>query len=198
VALPTTLGRSGFPTMTRTFRRCNADHRINVWDDSPEAWTGLRRLYSGGVSASADGPDRGGAPVDAVAGPTRPGFLRRLGAFVVDWVIAVLVTFLVLPYDLYTGQGPPPDLVLGVPESSWAVLGVFGVMTAALVMLAGSTVGHRLFSLQVWQVRPGFFPLQVLVRTALACLFLPALIVLADGRGLHDLAAGTRLVRLPR
>jgi uncharacterized RDD family membrane protein YckC len=115
-----------------------------------------------------------------------PGFLRRLGAFAVDWVISVLVTFLVLPYDLYTGEGPAPATVLGLPESSWVVLGVFAATTVLLV------------SLQVWQVRPGFFPLQVVVRTLLACLFLPALVVTADGRGLHDLAAGTRLVRLPR
>ncbi len=184
--------------MTRTFRRCNANHRIHVWDGAPEAWTGLRRPYSGAVSTSAAAPGSGHPPADGAADPSRPGFLRRLGAFLVDWVIAVLVTFLVLPYDLYTGEGPPPDLVLGVPESDWAVLGVFFVMTAALVALTGSTVGHRLFSLQVWQVRPGAFPLQVLVRTALACLFIPALLVLADGRGLHDLAVGSVTVPVQR
>jgi uncharacterized RDD family membrane protein YckC len=152
---------------------------------------------------SATGPsDSGRSAADGSAGgapePMAPGFPRRLGAFAVDWTISVLVTFLVLPYDLYTGEGPVPNSVLGVPESSWAVLGVFAVMTAALVSLTGSTVGHRLFSLQVWQVRPGSFTLQVVVRTLLTCLFVPGLIVLADGRGLHDLAAGTRLVRLPR
>ena len=127
-----------------------------------------------------------------------PGFARRLGAFAVDWVLSVLVTFLVLPYDLYTGAGPGPSTFLGLPESSWATLGVFAFLTVALVSLTGSTVGHRLFSLQVWQVRPGPWPLQVVVRTLLACLFVPGLVVLEDGRGLHDLAAGTRLVRLPR
>jgi uncharacterized RDD family membrane protein YckC len=149
--------------------------------------------YSGAVSHADAGPSSPDTPA-----PLLPGFLRRLGAFAVDWVISVLVTFLVLPYDLYTGEGPAPPTVLGLPESSWVVLGVFAATTALLVSLTGSTVGHRLFSLQVWQVRPGFFPLQVVVRTLLACLFLPALVVTADGRGLHDLAAGTRLVRLPR
>jgi uncharacterized RDD family membrane protein YckC len=36
------------------------------------------------------------------------------------------------------------------------------------------------------------------VRTLLLCLFVPAVVVGRDGRGLHDLAAGTRIVRLPR
>jgi uncharacterized RDD family membrane protein YckC len=162
---------------------------------------GPRRGRSGrgptvaGVSHPDDAPGR---PATEARETQPPGFLRRLGAFAVDWVISVLVTFLVLPYDLYTGEGPVPSTVLGLPESSWVVLGVFALLNVVLVSLTGSTVGHRLFSLQVWQVRPGSFPLQVVVRTLLACLFVPALVVLADGRGLHDLAAGTRLVRLRR
>jgi uncharacterized RDD family membrane protein YckC len=139
-----------------------------------------------------------GPPPTATPVPEVPGFPRRLGAFAVDWLLSVLVTFLVLPYDLYTGEGPEPSTVLGLPESSWAVLGVFALLNLVLVSLTGSTVGHRLFSLQVWQVRPGVFALQVAVRTLLACLFVPGLVVLPDGRGLHDRAAGTRLVHLPR
>jgi uncharacterized RDD family membrane protein YckC len=38
-------------------------------------------------------------------------------------------------------------------------------------------------------------PLQVLVRTVLLCLFLPAMFWDKDGRGLHDKAAGTLIVR---
>ncbi|MBM6400188.1 RDD family protein [Phycicoccus sonneratiae] len=133
--------------------------------------------------------------------PTRPdaptagdaSLLRRLAGFVVDWVLSALVTFLLLPYDL-AAPGEQPPLLLGVPESSWAVLGVFFLLNAVLVSLTGSTVGHRLLGLQVWQVRPGPFPLQVLVRSALAALVLPAAVTVR-GRGLHDLAAGTRIVR---
>lgn len=130
-------------------------------------------------------------PVTPTAGEA--SLLRRLGGFVVDWVLSALVTFLLLPYDL-AQPGQTPDLFLGVPESSWAVLVVFFVLNAVLVSLTGSTVGHRLLGLQVWQVRPGVFPLQVLVRSALAALVLPAAVTLR-GRGLHDLAAGTRIVR---
>jgi uncharacterized RDD family membrane protein YckC len=125
-------------------------------------------------------------------------FGRRLAAFVVDWVLSALITYNVLPFDLYLGEGPLPRMLLGLPESSWAVLGVFALLNLVLVSLMGSTLGHRLLGLQVWQVRRGFFPVQVLIRTLLACLFVPGLVVGKDGRGLHDLAAGTRLVLLPR
>ena len=52
MALPTTLGRPGFPTVTRMFRRRNACHRINGWDGTPEAWTRVRR-GRGGLRATA-------------------------------------------------------------------------------------------------------------------------------------------------
>ncbi|NHA67124.1 RDD family protein [Phycicoccus flavus] len=124
-----------------------------------------------------------------------PELWRRLLAFLVDWALAVTVTFLVLPYDLVLRPGEEPAMLLGVPESSWAAVGVFFVASSALVALTGSTLGHRLLGLQVWQVRPGLFALQVLVRTALACLFLPGLVRAGDGRLLHDYVAGTRIVR---
>jgi uncharacterized RDD family membrane protein YckC len=38
-------------------------------------------------------------------------------------------------------------------------------------------------------------PFQTLVRTVLLCLFLPAMFWDKDGRGLHDKAAGTVIVR---
>ena len=119
--------------------------------------------------------------------------LRRFGGFVVDWVLSALVTFLVLPFDL-AEPGVRPPMILGVPTSTWAVGGVFVVLTTVLVSLTGSSVGHRLMGLQVGQVRPGPFPLQVLLRSVLAALVLPAAVTVG-GRGLHDLAAGTRIVR---
>lgn len=136
-------------------------------------------------------------PTPAAPTPTAENatLLRRFGGFLVDWVIASLVTFLVLPYDLVLEQGQTPRLLLGIPESSWVAGGVYVLLSTVLVALTGSSVGHRLFGLQVWQVRPGFFPLQVLVRSVLAVLVVPA-VVTSAGRGLHDLAAGTRIVRV--
>jgi uncharacterized RDD family membrane protein YckC len=172
--------------VTRTFRRCNARHRINPWDDTPEAWTAVRRPYSGGVSSASDEPRPAPAGALEPLAPPNASFPRRLGAVVVDWVLCVLVVRL-LPLDVTHGG-----------LASFAPLAAFALENLLLVGTIGATAGHRVFGLQVWQVRPGAFPLQVLVRTLLLCLFVPAVVVGRDGRGLHDLAAGTRIVRLPR
>ncbi|QKE84506.1 RDD family protein [Arthrobacter sp. NEB 688] len=127
------------------------------------------------------------------ATPADATLLRRFGGFVVDWVVSAVVTFTVLPFDL-AQPGETPPMVLGLPTSSWAVAGVYVVLSTLLVSLTGSSLGHRLMGLQVWQVRPQPFPLQVLLRSVLAALVLPALFT-AGGRSLHDLAAGTRIVR---
>ena len=130
--------------------------------------------------------------------PATANLLRRLGAWLVDWVLCGLVVFGLLPYDLVTEPGAEPPLFLGVPESSWVMLAVFALENLVLVSLTGGTVGHRVLGLQVWQVRPGAFPLQVLLRTMLLCLVLPALIPSKDGRAYHDVAAGTSIVVRPR
>ncbi len=174
--------------MTHVFRRCNARHRTKVWDEASEGWSPVDPAYSGVVAH----PDDSGMP-PAVA-PDDASLGRRFVAWLVDWVLCTVVVFGLLGFDYQLGPDAQPDLLLGVPTSSWAVLGVFAAENLLLVTLIGSTVGHRILGLQVWQVRPGSFPLQVLLRTALVCLFVPALIT-RGGRGLHDVAAGTKLVR---
>lgn len=119
------------------------------------------------------------------AGPETPTFLRRFGAVLVDWVISQLITFGLIGVDTAGG---------GV--AAFTPLGIFALLNIFFVGLTGSTLGHRLFGMQVWQVRPGSFPLQVVVRTVLLCLFIPAVLTSHDGRGYHDVAAGTRIVRL--
>ena len=117
--------------------------------------------------------------------PATASFMRRLGAVFVDWLLCQLVVVGFIGVD--TSRG-------GV--AAFAPLGLFALLNVVLVSTTGSTVGHRLFGLQVWQVRPGSFPLQVVVRTALLCLFVPAVLTSRDGRGFHDVWAGTRIVRL--
>lgn len=126
------------------------------------------------------------------------GFGRRILAFVLDWAIASAVTFLVLPYDLVLEPGQQPPLLLGIPQSSWVSLGIFVLLNIVLVPFTGSTPGHRVLRLQVWQVRPGVFPLQVVIRSLLLALVLPGLVRAGDGRLLHDYLAGTRIVEPTR
>ena len=145
--------------------------------------------------------DRPGTYAERVTTPTGAppaddaGFGRRILAFLVDWALVSLVTFLVLPYDLVLDPGEQPPLLLGVPQSSWVSVGLFVVLNLLCVPFVGSTPGHRLVGLQVWQVRPGPFPVQVLVRSLLAALVLPGLLRAGDGRLLHDYLAGTRIVQ---
>ncbi|MGL4744290.1 MAG: RDD family protein [Dermatophilaceae bacterium] len=126
-------------------------------------------------------PDPDAAP----SAPPNASLLRRVGAVLVDWLLCQLVVIGLLGID--TGRG-------GV--AAFAPLGVFALVNLVLVSTLGSTVGHRLFGLQVWQARSGRFPLQVLVRTGLLCLFIPAVLTGRDGRSLHDVAAGTRIVHV--
>lgn len=121
--------------------------------------------------------------------PAGPGSLapwsRRFVALLVDWVIAQVIA---------TG-------LLGVPWTgarggqAFVTLGVFAVENLVLLATAGATIGHRLLGLQLRQARPGLWPAQVAIRTVLLVLVVPALVSGRDGRGLHDLAAGTVLVR---
>ncbi|MGL5864665.1 MAG: RDD family protein [Dermatophilaceae bacterium] len=120
-------------------------------------------------------------------------FGRRILAFVIDWAVALVVTFQVLPFD-FAEPGEEPPTFLGIPVTSWVALGVFVALRTLTVSVVGSSLGHRLLGLQVWQVRRGFFPGQVLLRTLLASVFVPAIVRVGDGRLLHDVAAGTRIV----
>lgn len=120
--------------------------------------------------------ERLGLPRTGSGSVARPG--RRVVALAVDWGIALLVSHALLGGD------------------PWATLGVFGVLQVLLVGTLGYGVGHRLVGLQVVRLGGGWAgPLRALVRTALVCLVVPAVVWDRDQRGLHDKAAGTVLVR---
>lgn len=190
-----TVRGSGFPAVTRVFRRCYTPRRSDGWDNLPTSWTLALAAYSARVVTErvGTGPvDGSGEPEYAGQRlgmpPTGPGSMallnRRVPAILVDWLLCQLITIGLLGVPL--GAGGP---------RSFVVLGVFALENLLLVVTLGSTVGHRLLGLQVLQVRRDRFPVQVLVRTGLLCLFLPALFTDAGGRGFHDRAAGTVLVR---
>ncbi|MFE0253387.1 RDD family protein [Streptomyces sp. NPDC059010] len=123
-----------------------------------------------------------GLPEDGPGSIARPG--RRLGALAVDWGVCVLIA-----YGLITDG-------YGQATSNWALL-LFFVMSALTVGTVGFTPGKRLFGLRVVVLETGTVnPLRALLRTALLCLALPALIWDRDGRGLHDRLAKTVEVRI--
>jgi uncharacterized RDD family membrane protein YckC len=78
---------------------------------------------------------------------------------------------------------------------SFIPLAIFAVENLLLVGTLGTTVGHRIVGIQVHNVAGGrAHLLQVVVRTVLLCLAIPALIWDRDGRGLHDRVANTVIV----
>ena len=103
---------------------------------------------------------------------------RRVLAILVDWTVCLLVA---TAFDLDRVYGP--SLVLLAEQT-------------LLVGLLGFSIGHRLLGLAV--ARLDSAPLGLgwaFVRALLLCLAVPAVIMDRDGRGLHDLAARTVVLR---
>jgi hypothetical protein len=115
------------------------------------------------------------------AGPRSIGrFGRRLGALVIDWGIAYLLSYAFFRPDTY----------------GFATLGIFGVLQVVFILIVNGSVGHLIFGLRLVPVVPGYLGVwRPFVRTILLMLFIPAVIYDKDQRGLHDKVAGTVLVR---
>ena len=108
------------------------------------------------------------------------GFQTRAAAFGVDIAAAALLA------AVFTA----PDL-----PANWSLV-AFGAITVGAYVLVGQTPGMRLLGLRLAHPRPGerLALWRAVVRTALLCLLVPALLVDADGRGLHDRLTGTAVV----
>jgi hypothetical protein len=102
---------------------------------------------------------------------------RRVGALAVDWAIALLITSVFWHPTSQQGQ--------------WGVLAVFVAEHLLLLSTLGYTIGKRVFGLRVGRLGGPLTPLNVVVRTVLLMLLIPAVIWDRDGRGLHDRLAGT-------
>jgi uncharacterized RDD family membrane protein YckC len=120
-----------------------------------------------------------GLPAD---GPgSLAAFGTRVGAFFVDALASALVAGLVTAPEL---------------PGNWALV-AFAAVTVVSLVAFGQTPGMRLLGLRLAHPRPGerLALWRAVVRTALLCLLLPALLVDADGRGLHDRLTDTAVVR---
>ena len=84
-----------------------------------------------------------------------------------------------------------PDL-----PGNWSLV-AFAAITVLTLVLVGQTPGMRLLGLRLAHPRQGqrLALWRAVVRTALLCLLVPALVVDADGRGLHDRLTDTAVVR---
>ncbi len=126
-----------------------------------------------------------GLPAEGAGSVAATG--ARAVAFIVDLVLASLIGAL-----LAGALGTTPL------QRNLVSTGVFAAMTVVTLMGAGQSPGMWLLGLRVRSLRDtrptlGFVP--AALRTALLVLLVPALITDRDGRGLHDRAAGTVVVR---
>ncbi len=114
-------------------------------------------------------------------------WLRRALALVVDWVASTLVVVLLIG----------PARWLDDPASGFFVLGVFAGESALFTALLGGSFGKLVTGLRVLRADGSGRPVDLLrsvLRAVLVCLVVPPLVFRPDGRGLHDLAAGSQTV----
>ncbi|MFC3988593.1 RDD family protein [Actinoplanes siamensis] len=124
---------------------------------------------------------------DVPRAPGRPepaGGGQRLIALLIDWVLCLLVA------GLYADPS----------RTAWPPVVLLILINTFFIGLFGQTPGMRLARISCRSftdggaigLGPG------LVRAVLLALLIPALIADGDGRGLHDRAAGSMVVRNPK
>ena len=124
--------------------------------------------------------------------PTYPtaSWTRRGVALLVDWLASTLVVVFFVGWHAYATPGGPEQFY---------VLVAYVVESAVLTTLAGGSFGKVATRLRTVRVDGDPRPLDLLraiARQVMIAVVIPPLIFRPDGRGLHDLAAGTATVTL--
>ena len=107
---------------------------------------------------------------------------RRVGALFIDWIAAMLIS----------------RALVGTPETtleSFATLGIFALEVTVLTWLWGASFGQRIVGLRVVGRTRRLGLIAAALRTFLICIVIPPAIWDADGRGLHDRAVDSVVVR---
>ena len=119
-----------------------------------------------------------------------PSLIRRLGALLIDWIVAALSAVTL------AGVSYPPAPLDEDPSQTFIIIGFFIAEVGILTGLVGRSIGKRVLGMRIENPdgRPIGIP-RALLRTVLLCIVLPAIVMTDDKRGIHDLAAGSRVVR---
>jgi len=114
-----------------------------------------------------------------------PGSLASFNSRVVAFAVDALGSALIA--GLFTAPRLP---------GNWSLL-AFGVLTVVSLLAFGQTPGMRLVGLRLAHARERqrLAVWRAVARTAMVMLLVPALLVDADGRGLHDRLTDTAVVR---
>lgn len=112
---------------------------------------------------------------------------KRILALIFDWVAAILVVQ-VIP------NGPD----YGTQANSLFTLIVFATEVALFTWLMGSSFGQRIVGIRVRDLVKDSNPtfVQSLIRTLLIVVLIPPLLADAEGRGLHDRIAKTKITNV--
>lgn len=114
---------------------------------------------------------------------------RRIVALAVDWLASSLVVILVIGADGWSNDA----------YSSLYVLGVYVLETTLFTSIAGGSFGKLATRLRTVRNDGDPRPLDLLrslARSIMIAAVIPPLVFRPDGRGLHDIAAGTATVTL--
>ncbi len=109
----------------------------------------------------------------------------RITALVLDWAASMIISVAIFGPGGLTGRG----------WRSFVVLGMFFVITTCLTAITGASLGQLITRITVARLdrRRLGWPRAVL-RTLMICAVIPALVVDANRRGLHDLVCGTAVL----
>ena len=127
------------------------------------------------ISANFPGK-RLGLPFSGTGSLAKMG--RRVAALAIDWAVALLIANSFFKYD------------------NTAIMVIFFGVNYLFEVTAQGTIGHRLLGMRLVRLDRswvGFW--RPMIRNLLLILVIPVAIWDADGRGLHDKAAGTILIR---
>lgn len=108
-------------------------------------------------------------------------------AFVLDGAISAVAVIAVMGIDRY----------LDDPSARWWVLTIWLMETTAMTWLGGGSLGKLFTGLCVVPASGPLRrinPARILGRQVLVALVIPPLVFKPDGRGLHDLFAGTATI----
>ena len=110
----------------------------------------------------------------------------RITALAVDWAASMAVALLLFG----------PGVVSGGGWRGGMTMAVFFVESSVLTALASGSFGQLVTRIAVVGLdREPLGILRALLRAALVCLVLPALVIGQDRRGLHDVAVNTVVIK---
>lgn len=137
---------------------------------------------------------------------TGPGSIaslgRRIGALLLDWVVCMVITgLLFVPFGPSGEQldrfGGDTYMAFQNFSAIWT-LPIFIIIGSLSVIFFSRTPGHMMLGMGVARVdQPdqGVGIWRPIVRTVLTAFVLPPVVQDADGRGMHDRATGTVVIR---